>query len=112
MTTKKEDGYRILIDRLWPRGVKKEDAKIDQWLKDSAPSSELRKWFHEDKDRYSDFKEKYLEELETQGEAKEAVMTILEKLEIDDVSLIYSAKSRKNHAVILQEHINKKAERN
>jgi uncharacterized protein YeaO (DUF488 family) len=58
-----QDGYRILVDRLWPRGIKKEAANIDTWLKEVAPSTELRKWFHAGKGSFADFKKKYLAEL-------------------------------------------------
>ena len=60
----KADGYRVLVDRLWPRGVSKESAKIDLWAKDITPSNDLRKWFHEDRDsRYAEFKKRYAKEL-------------------------------------------------
>lgn len=58
-----DDGFRILVDRLWPRGVSKERAKIDAWLKDVAPSNELRKWFGHDPDKWDEFKKRYREEL-------------------------------------------------
>ena len=63
-TAEKNDGFRILVDRLWPRGVSKEEAKIDRWLKEIAPSSELRSWFHTNKDqRFEVFSKKYRQEL-------------------------------------------------
>ena len=60
------DGYRILIDRLWPRGVSKEEAKLDEWNKHLAPSTELRKWFDDTPERFEEFKKRYLEELKSQ----------------------------------------------
>ena len=59
----KSDGYRVFIDRLWPRGVKKEDAHFDEWLKDLAPSTEPRKWFDHDPEKFDDFKKRYKKEL-------------------------------------------------
>lgn len=59
----KNDGYRILVDRLWPRSIKKEDAAIDEWIKDIAPSGELRKWFNHDPEKWNEFKKKYTAEL-------------------------------------------------
>lgn len=58
-----DDGKRILVDRLWPRGIKKEDARIDEWLKDIAPSDQLRKWFSHDPSKWEEFKRRYREEL-------------------------------------------------
>ena len=62
------DGYRILIDRVWPRGVSKEDAKLDDWKKDIAPSNELRKWFDHDPDKFGEFAKRYRKELEDKKE--------------------------------------------
>jgi len=59
-----EDGKRILVERLWPRGLKKEEAKIDKWLRDLAPSTELRKWFSHDPSKWNQFKERYWKELD------------------------------------------------
>ena len=96
------DGRRILVDRLWPRGIKKEEAQLDDWLKDIAPTPDLRKWFHEDKERFETFSEKYQDELTD----NEAVTTIIDALEEGDVSLIYAAKDKqRNHAVVLQHFI-------
>jgi uncharacterized protein YeaO (DUF488 family) len=63
--TAEEDGFRILVDRLWPRGLSKKKAKVDLWLKEIAPSSELRKWFSHDPDKWEEFKKKYEQELLT-----------------------------------------------
>jgi uncharacterized protein YeaO (DUF488 family) len=79
------DGKRILVDRLWPRGIKKEKAKIDEWLKDIAPSDELRKWFSHDPAKWSEFKKRYINELKRKSElierlrseAKEGTITLL-----------------------------------
>lgn len=102
----KQDGTRILIDRIWPRGVSKEDARLDAWLKEIAPSTELRKWFDHDPNKWNRFKRSYFTELDNKDEA-------LEKLEkIADggrVTLVYSAKdTERNNAVALKEYIQKK----
>lgn len=95
--------YRILVDRLWPRGVTKERAAIDLWLKDVAPSTELRKWFGHDPIRFSEFRSRYTEEL-TQNSAVTTVIDIL--AEHEQVTLIYAAKSETiNHAIVLKEYL-------
>ncbi|MDY0081705.1 MAG: DUF488 family protein [Ignavibacteriaceae bacterium] len=97
----KSDGFRILIDRLWPRGVTKADAKIDLWLKDIAPSTELRKWFHQNPDKWEDFRKKFLAEIKNKKELLVQIKN-LEK-EKGNVTLIYSYKdTEKNNAVILK----------
>ena len=94
-----QDGYRILVDRLWPRGIKKEAADIDSWLKEVAPSTELRKWFHAGKGSFADFKKKYLAELKENPALKELKSLIKEHKK---VTLLYAAKDEKeNHALIL-----------
>ena len=94
-----QDGYRILVDRLWPRGIKKEAADIDNWLKEVAPSTELRKWFHAGKGSFADFKKKYLAELKENPALKELRSLIKEHKK---VTLLYAAKDEKqNHALIL-----------
>jgi uncharacterized protein YeaO (DUF488 family) len=98
------DGFRILIDRLWPRGLSKEKAKIDLWLKDIAPSDGLRKWFAHDPNKWVDFKKRYFEETD---DNKKALELILKKSE-GTVTLLYGAKNEKyNNAVALKEHIEK-----
>lgn len=94
-----DDGYRVLVDRLWPRGLSRETAHLDLWLKDVAPSPELRKWFSHRADRFVEFTERYNRELENN-----AVVSELENLESgDDVgTLLYGAHDPKiNHAVVL-----------
>jgi uncharacterized protein YeaO (DUF488 family) len=99
------DGYRVLIDRLWPRGVKKESAKIDKWLKEIAPSHELRKWFNHDPARWAVFENKYLLELKNNvawGELRH----LAEQHKV--VTLLFAAKDEKhNHAVILTRLLNR-----
>lgn len=93
------DGYRVLVDRLWPRGIKKEDARIDLWAKALAPSAELRKWFNHIPERFEAFSEKYKEELK----ANPAVAPVLDELcQHDKVTLLYGAKDEQhNNAVVL-----------
>lgn len=101
-----EDGYRVLIDRLWPRGVKKEDLQLDEWLKEVAPSDGLRKWFHHEAGKFSEFKERYLHELE---DAEEALTHLLKKAQKGRLTLVYGAKNEEhNQAVILKELLEQK----
>lgn len=100
------EGIRILIDRLWPRGIKKEDANIDYWFKEVAPSSELRKWFGHKPERFEEFRLKYLQELRNDEEKCQKVDEICQMLAEDNVILLYGAKDiEKNHAVVLKEEI-------
>ena len=94
-----EDGYRILVDRLWPRGVKKEKAKIDEWNKNLAPSDQLRKWFDHKPERFKEFEKRYLEELSPlKGELKK----IKNLSRNSSVTLLYGAKDPEmNQAVVL-----------
>lgn len=95
-----KDGYRILVDRIWPRGVSKGKAKIDCWKKEIAPSENLRKWFDHDPDRFWEFAKKYLIELE---DKQEVLDEIARKAKKQNVTLLYSAKDTKhNHALVLQ----------
>jgi uncharacterized protein YeaO (DUF488 family) len=97
----KDDGTRILIDRLWPRGLTKEKAAIDLWLKDIAPSTELRKWFGHDPKKWNAFQKRYRQELE---ENKETVALLKSQLKKGPVSLVYGAKDElHNDAVVLKE---------
>lgn len=102
-----EDGFRVLIDRLWPRGLSKESAQIDSWLKDIAPSDNLRKWFSHDPKKWIEFKRRYHEELR---EKKDIISKIksLEK-EKKKITFLYSARDKDhNNAVFLQEYMMQK----
>lgn len=102
---KEDDGQRVLIDRLWPRGLAKEEARIDLWLKEIAPSPELRKWFGHDTQKWPEFRKRYRAELK---ENEAAVETLRGLAEGESVTLIYSARDTEhNDAVVLQEFINK-----
>lgn len=95
------DGYRILVDRLWPRGVSKERAHIDLWLKEVAPSTELRKWYGHDSKKWLEFKKAYAKELADNAAFAE-LKKILKKEE--NVTLLYAAKDEeRNEAVVLKE---------
>lgn len=94
------DGYRVLVDRLWPRGVSKGSAKIDLWMKEIAPSTELRQWFHHDPDRWEEFKTRYRAELRTNREALERLRVHAEE---GPLTLLYGAKDvHHNHAMVLK----------
>ena len=98
----KDDGRRILVDRLWPRGLTKEKASVNLWLKDIAPSTELRKWFGHDPNKWGDFKERYLIELK---ENTEQIRLLKQEIEKGMVTLVYSAKDAEhNEALVLQEN--------
>jgi len=95
--------YRVLVDRLWPRGVKKEDLDIDVWLKELSPSSELRKWFDHDPERWEEFRKRYFKEL---SKVQDQVSKMLEDAGKRTVLLIYGAKDKEhNQAVALKEWI-------
>ena len=103
------DGYRVLVDRLWPRGVSKDEAKIDEWVKHIAPSNELRKSFDHQPEKMAEFKKKYLDEIEGNELAEEFRSSILEELNKGTVTLLYGAKDEENNnAVVLKEWIEKK----
>ena len=96
-----EDGIRILVDRLWPRGLTKENASVDLWLKDLAPSTELRKWFGHDPVKWKEFQKRYLQELEKN---KEQGLLLKEQIKKGKVTLVYGAKDEEhNQALVLKE---------
>jgi len=98
-----DDGKRILIDRLWPRGIKKEDARIDEWLRDIAPSAQLRKWFSHEPSKWAEFKKRYREELK---DKRELIDRLRSEAENGTLTLLYAAKDREhNNAVVLKEVI-------
>lgn len=102
----KEDGFRVLVDRLWPRGMKKEAAKVDLWMKDVAPSDELRKSFHHEAMKWADFEKKYQAELKN----KKAGLAELSKLEKEHgtVTLLYGTKDEEhNQAALLAKALKK-----
>jgi uncharacterized protein YeaO (DUF488 family) len=100
-----KDGFRVLVDRLWPRGVKKENATIGLWCKDIAPSNDLRKWFGHNPAKWNEFKSRYFKELDTN---REAVSLLVEKACRKPLTLLFSAKDKIfNNATVLMEYIKK-----
>ena len=100
------DGKRILVDRLWPRGLSKQSAKIDLWLKDVAPSTELRTWFGHDPEKWADFQRRYRAELH---EDHEALAILKSEVAQGPVTLLYGAKDEEhNQAVVLQNILSSK----
>jgi len=98
-----DDGVRVLVDRLWPRGVSKEEASLDEWLKDIAPSTGLREWFDHKPERFAEFSQKYEHELSI-NRAVDVLKSLLKKHAT--VTLLYGAKDPQiNHAVVLQHYI-------
>lgn len=96
------DGRRILVDRLWPRGLTKERARIDLWLKDIAPSAELRKWFDHDPGRWEEFKDRYLAELK---DNHQQIRLLKQELDKGIVTLVYAAKDEEhNQAIVIQKN--------
>lgn len=94
------DGKRILVDRLWPRGLTKEKAKVDLWLKDIAPTTSLRKWFAHDPEKWKEFQERYLVELNNN---KENVALLKNEVRKGTVTLVYGAKDKEhNEALFLK----------
>ena len=99
----KADGFRVLVDRVWPRGMTKPRARVDVWLKSVAPSTELRKWFGHDPRKWAGFKKRYFAELD---EGSEGYGELLERAGAGVVTLVYSARDeRHNQAVALQEYL-------
>ncbi len=97
------DGFRILVDRLWPRGLSKDKAKVDMWMKDIAPGDSLRKWFSHDIRKWAQFKARYFEELK---DRRELVDLVKEKEKNGAVTLLFGAKDEThNNAVALKEYI-------
>lgn len=97
------DGFRVLVDRLWPRGIKKEELQLDSWAKDLSPSTELRKWFAHDPDRWTEFRKRYRAEL-TQAHAAARIREILNAAKPSKtITLLYGAKDTEhNEAVVLR----------
>lgn len=102
-----DDGLRVLVDRLWPRGVKKEDADVDLWAKDLAPSDELRKEFNHDPEKFDSFAEDYEKELAERDEAADLIEEIKDE-NPDRMTLLYAARDKEcNHALVLQRYLQK-----
>ena len=103
-----DDGYRILVDRLWPRGISKEKAKIDFWPKELAPSTELRRWYGHDSEKWSEFKSRYFSELDSNPEMVDKLLNYAGKR---TVTFVYSSKEQRlNNAVALKEYVESSAQ--
>jgi len=102
----KDDGFRILVDRLWPRGLSKDKAKVDLWLKEISPSNELRKWYGHEPEKWVEFKRKYLKEIE--GKKPEFDL-LRQKTKGGTITFLFSSKEEKlNNAVALKEFVESK----
>lgn len=98
-----QDGYRVLVDRLWPRGVSKKKLQVDAWLKDLGPSTDLRKWFSHEPTKWKQFERRYFTELD---QYPDAIEHLLEKIATGRVTLVYAARDEKfNNAVALRDYL-------
>lgn len=98
-----DDGKRFLVERLWPRGIKRESIKLDGWLKDVAPTTELRKWFGHEPEKWEEFEKRYIAELENK---KHYLEPILKAAQNGNVTLLYSSKdTAHNNAVVLKNYL-------
>lgn len=101
--TESNDGYRVLVDRLWPRGVSKERAALNEWAKDIAPSADLRKWFNHDPEKFAEFTKRYINEVKENPAASNLITNWLKQ---EKVTLLYGARDEKdNEAVVLQNYL-------
>jgi uncharacterized protein YeaO (DUF488 family) len=106
----KDDGLRVLVDRLWPRGITKKDAQVDSWYKDIAPSNSLRKWFGHDPQKWEEFKSRYFLELDKKPEVVAKLLPIAD--EETQLTLLFSAKDPNfNNAAALKEYLENKLSR-
>lgn len=97
------DGARVLVDRMWPRGVKKEDAAIDRWVKEAAPSTELRRWFGHDPGKWAEFQERYRAELDANPQAVEPLLALARRRTL---TLVYGARDTEhNNAEALRAYL-------
>ena len=101
-----DDGYRVLVDRMWPRGVRKDQARLDAWFREVGPSNELRKWFGHQESRWAEFKKRYFQELDQNPEGLDELIA---KARDQQVTLVYAASDREhNNAVALREFLQKR----
>ncbi|HLN19188.1 MAG TPA: DUF488 family protein [Patescibacteria group bacterium] len=101
----REDGARVLVDRLWPRGISKERARLDLWMKDLGPSTELRKWFSHDPKKWREFRKKYITELKEKKDMLEKLIKIAK--EKKKITLLFGAKDTEhNEAIVIKELLN------
>ncbi len=99
------DGYRVLVDRIWPRGMKRDELAIDRWMRNIAPSTELRKWFNHDLARWDAFRKRYFQELHSHADA---LRSLLEEVGDGPLTLVYAARDQQhNNATALREYLRK-----
>jgi len=97
------DGYRVLVDRLWPRGLTKEKLHLDVWMKDIAPSTELRRWIHSDMSKWPEFRRRYFIELKAQ---RDLLAELRKRARTATVTLVFGARDpEQNHAALLKEYL-------
>ncbi len=110
-TTERQDGYRVLVDRLWPRGVRKSDLVLDDWIREIAPSTELRKSFAHDPEKWSEFQRRYKAELRAKA-SREKLAKLAKRAARGTVTLVYSAKDTEhNNAVVLKKLLDRELKR-
>ena len=98
-----KDGYRVLVDRLWPRGLSKDKTKLDQWMKDIAPSDGLRKWFHNNPSEWAEFRRRYLSELK---QYRDELRSLATRARRGHVTLVYASSDEKhNNAVVMKQYM-------
>jgi uncharacterized protein YeaO (DUF488 family) len=103
-----DDGHRVLVDRVWPRGISKDRAELDDWAREIAPSTELRKWFGHDPEKWHEFRKRYFRELDAK---KDLVDSLLEKAGGKTITLLFGARDKEhNNAVALKEYLEKRLE--
>jgi uncharacterized protein YeaO (DUF488 family) len=101
-----DDGLRVLVDRVWPRGKKKEQLQLQEWFKEVAPSTELRKWFGHDPEKWADFRKRYEAELRANHTQVESAFTPLMQQHPKAITLVYGARDQEhNQALVLQQHL-------
>lgn len=101
-----DDGYRVLVDRIWPRGVSKEKAKLGEWMKEIAPSHELRKWFGHNPEKFQEFKRRYISEIEKGKEQQKCLRKLKQHCKKENITLLFAAKDEEhNQAAVLKELI-------
>lgn len=106
-----EDGLRVLVDRIWPRGMRKQDAAVEEWMRDVAPSTELRRWYGHDPDRYAEFRRRYLAELRDPAR-QQAVQRLRETASHDRVTLLTASRDLEHsQAAVLADWLNDKESR-
>jgi uncharacterized protein YeaO (DUF488 family) len=107
--SKNDDGYRILVDRLWPRGLSKTEAEIDTWLNDIAPSNDLRRWFDHSPKKWDEFRSRYFQELAKKERILNEIILAKDSSSAGIITLLYGAKElRYNNAVALKEYLEEK----